>query len=83
MMMGRRRTRNDEGRRARHGYGRRSLVVLAEQCRAPVLRGPACRKVVDHLLLRFFDFTVEPGKKYKYQVQLVLADPERIRFPKT
>ena len=29
----------------------------------------------DHLLLRFFDFTVEPGKKYKYQVQLVLADP--------
>lgn len=32
-------------------------------------------KGVDHLLLRFFDFTVEPGKKYKYQVKLVLADP--------
>jgi hypothetical protein len=32
-------------------------------------------KGVDFLLLRFFDFTVEPGKKYKYRVQLVLADP--------
>jgi hypothetical protein len=30
---------------------------------------------VDYWLLRFFDFTVEPGKKYKYKVQLVLADP--------
>jgi hypothetical protein len=27
------------------------------------------------LLLRFFDFTVEPGKKYRYRVTLVLADP--------
>jgi hypothetical protein len=26
-------------------------------------------------LLRFFDFTVEPGKRYKYRVQLVLNDP--------
>ncbi len=32
-------------------------------------------KGVDFLLLRFFDFTVEPGKKYKYRVRLVLADP--------
>jgi hypothetical protein len=32
----------------------------------------------DYLLLRFFDFTVEPGKKYKYQVQLVLADPNAL-----
>jgi hypothetical protein len=30
---------------------------------------------VDHLLLRFFDFSVEPGKRYKYRVRLVLADP--------
>jgi hypothetical protein len=30
---------------------------------------------VDFWLLRFFDFSVEPGKKYKYHVQLVLADP--------
>jgi hypothetical protein len=30
---------------------------------------------VDYWLLRFFDFSVEPGKKYKYQVRLVLADP--------
>jgi len=27
------------------------------------------------LLFRFFDFTVEPGKKYKYRVKLVLSDP--------
>ncbi|HEY3394408.1 MAG TPA: hypothetical protein VGK58_16965, partial [Lacipirellulaceae bacterium] len=26
-------------------------------------------------LLRFFDFSVEPGKKYKYRVRLVLSDP--------
>jgi hypothetical protein len=30
---------------------------------------------VDYWLVRFFDFTVQPGKKYKYRVQLVLADP--------
>jgi hypothetical protein len=32
-------------------------------------------KGVDYLLLRFVDFTVEPGKKYKYRVTLVLTDP--------
>jgi hypothetical protein len=30
---------------------------------------------VEHLLLRFIDYTVEPGKKYKYRVRLVLRDP--------
>jgi hypothetical protein len=30
---------------------------------------------VDFWLLRFFDFSVEPGKKYKYRVRMVLADP--------
>jgi hypothetical protein len=28
-------------------------------------------------LLRFFDFSVEPGKKYKYKVQLVIHDPNQ------
>lgn len=32
-------------------------------------------KGLDFLLLRFFDYTVEPGKKYRYRVALVLADP--------
>jgi hypothetical protein len=32
-------------------------------------------KGVDYLLLRFVDFTVEPGKRYKYRVTLVLTDP--------
>jgi hypothetical protein len=31
-------------------------------------------KGLDYLMLRFFDFTVEPGKSYKYRVQVVLAD---------
>ncbi len=30
---------------------------------------------VDYWLLRFFDFSVQPGKKYKYRVRLVLDDP--------
>ena len=30
---------------------------------------------VPFLMLRFFDMTVQPGKSYKYRVQLVLADP--------
>jgi hypothetical protein len=32
-------------------------------------------KGVDYYLLRFFDFSVEPGKKYKYRVKLALQDP--------
>ncbi len=32
---------------------------------------------VDSWLLRFFDFTVEPGKKYKYRVRLIVHDPNR------
>jgi hypothetical protein len=32
---------------------------------------------VDYWLLRFFDFSVQPGKRYQYQVQLVLADPNQ------
>jgi hypothetical protein len=30
---------------------------------------------VEYLLLRFFDFTVEPGKRYAYRVKLLLANP--------
>lgn len=30
---------------------------------------------VDYYLLRFFDFAVEPGKRYKYRVKLAIADP--------
>jgi hypothetical protein len=30
---------------------------------------------VDFLLLRFFDYTVEPGKEYQYRVMLSIADP--------
>jgi hypothetical protein len=31
---------------------------------------------VEFLLLRFFDFTIEPGKQYRYRVKLVLQHPE-------
>lgn len=30
---------------------------------------------VDYYLLRFFDYTVEPAKKYRYRVKLAIADP--------
>lgn len=30
---------------------------------------------IEHLLFRFFDFTVEEGKRYRYRVQLVLENP--------
>ncbi len=33
------------------------------------------KPVVDFKLFRFFDFTVEPGKRYKYRIQLGLANP--------
>jgi hypothetical protein len=32
-------------------------------------------KGVDYYLLRFFDFSVEPGKKYKYRVKIAINDP--------
>jgi hypothetical protein len=32
-------------------------------------------KELDYLLFRFFDFTVEPGKHYRYRVKIVLANP--------
>ncbi|MEX2092783.1 MAG: hypothetical protein WD971_08910 [Pirellulales bacterium] len=30
-----------------------------------------------HWLLRFFDFSVQPGKKYKYRVQMAMLDPNQ------
>jgi len=30
---------------------------------------------VDHLLLRFLDYTVEPGKEYQYRVMIYILDP--------
>jgi hypothetical protein len=30
---------------------------------------------VDYLLIRFFDFGVEPGKRYRYKVQVIIEDP--------
>ena len=36
---------------------------------------PTVNRRRPHWLLRFFDFSVEPGKKYKYRVQLVMLDP--------
>jgi len=32
-------------------------------------------KLVKYQLFRFFDFSVEPGRHYRYRVQLVLANP--------
>jgi hypothetical protein len=50
------------------GYGGVSRSATAAQ-KTTVAPG------VDYWLLRFIDFSVEPGKKYKYRVKLALADP--------
>lgn len=34
---------------------------------------------IDYALLRYFDFTVEPGRSYAYRVQLILEDPNNPR----
>ena len=39
---------------------------------------PAEQKPLTFLLLRYFDYTVEPGKHYVYRVRLVLANPNYI-----
>ncbi len=39
----------------------------------------AQRPKIDQGLLRYFDFTVEPGKSYTYRVQLILEDPNNPR----
>jgi hypothetical protein len=36
-----------------------------------MVRGPQ----IPHLMIRFFDFTAEVGKKYRYRVQVVMEDP--------
>jgi hypothetical protein len=57
------------GREGRGGYGGMGGGVRAGNQPTTLPRG------VDFWLLRFFDFSVEPGKKYKYRVRLVLSDP--------
>ena len=41
-------------------------------------QNPAEQKPPPFLLLRYFDYTVEPGKHYVYRVRLVLANPNYI-----
>ena len=35
----------------------------------------ASEKIIDKLLVRFFDFTVAPGKSYKYRIKLTVGNP--------
>ncbi len=49
------------------GYGGGGGIASGQRTTLP--RG------VDFLLLRFFDFSVEPGKEYQYRVKIVLNDP--------
>jgi hypothetical protein len=39
--------------------------------------GPDGEPQAPHWLLRFFDFSVQPGKKYKYRVRLAMLDPNQ------
>ena len=58
------------GNRGDRGYAHRGIVSLSPGDSRKVL--PIG---LDHYLLRFFDFTVERGKKYRYRVKLAIADP--------
>jgi hypothetical protein len=42
---------------------------------------PPAEPTVEYLLLRVFDYTVEPGKKYRYRVTLELQNPNHGRSP--
>jgi hypothetical protein len=75
---------SEERGRGGSTYGRGAPMMRDERGsgRAPVAgaRGGASVDIapqVPYCLLRFFDFSVEPGKKYKYRVQLVLQDPNQ------
>jgi hypothetical protein len=63
------------------GAGRESLAGARGATRGGTSGDMAPQ--VSFLLLRFFDFGVEPGKKYKYRVQLVLEDPNQSASPET
>ena len=53
------------------GYGGGSSLRGAQ---IKVIAAPVIQSDVPHLLFRFFDFTVEPGKRYRYRVKLVMQD---------
>lgn len=40
-------------------------------------RGPKA----EYLLVRFFDFTARPGRKYRYRVQVIMEDPNHPQNP--
>jgi hypothetical protein len=72
----------DMGRLGRFGEGRgRSRGEVGEF--DPALAGGRMDEQIplqpgiNEWLLRFFDFQVQPGKTYKYQVQLLLLDPNQ------
>jgi hypothetical protein len=58
---------NGGERRGERGTTEGDAEVTSEQAR-PLIEN-------DFALLRYFDFTVEPGKTYKYRVRTMLEDP--------
>lgn len=50
------------------GMGRRGEAASFDESGEMIVEIP-------FLMLRFFDLSVQPGKRYKYRVQLVMADP--------
>jgi hypothetical protein len=61
----------------RGGYGPEMMMgpIGGAQMLGPTGQPGTLPRGVDDWLLRFFDYTVQPGKKYKYRVKLVIADP--------
>ncbi|MDY0167956.1 MAG: hypothetical protein RBS80_15515 [Thermoguttaceae bacterium] len=72
-------------RRPGRGYPTQSRFMEGEGMRGPGAgmgmdeyagEGMGMREQMpDHLLFRFFDYTVESGKSYRYRVRLMLANP--------
>ncbi len=64
------------------GYGEGGYAggpaAMPGQGGMPGLRPP----LVKYKLVRFFDFTAEPGKSYRYRVRVMLEDPNRPRDPR-
>jgi hypothetical protein len=47
----------------------------------PQTKQPAGEKVIEYYLLRAFDYSVEPGKKYRYRVMIGIKNPNFGKSP--
>ena len=66
------------------GYGSEmgmSGAGYGEMGRAMVRRDGRCSPMADYALVRFHDFTAQPGRKYRYRVSVFYKDPNHPQMP--